>query len=99
MRWRLAILLVAIGFVAPVSAPVEARAADPVVARDTAIHRMWALDGDLVYGRAERGATPKRPWMARFRGRLTRRAASRARAPSSSSRSVISAAIARDARS
>ena len=51
------------------SAPAQAQAADQIVAHDTLILRVWALDGDLVYNR--RGKTlPKRVWMARFRGHL-----------------------------
>ena len=71
MLARLAIALVA-GSVL-VAAPAPAGAADPIVARDTLIQRVWPLDGDLVYRRlADRNPRPKRVWMARFRGRLHR---------------------------
>jgi hypothetical protein len=71
MRARLAIVLVAGIALAAVPAPAPARAADPIIARDTMIQAIWPLGGDLVYLRGEYGKPlPKRRWMARFRGRL-----------------------------
>jgi hypothetical protein len=71
MCFRLATVLVAAGLVAAVSAPREARAADPIVAHDTLIRAIYPLDGDLVYFRAGR-TLPQHVWMARFRGHLRR---------------------------
>jgi hypothetical protein len=73
MLARIAIALVAVGVLAAVASPAPARAADPIVARDTLIQDIWPLDGDLVYQRwAYRKPLPKRLWMARFRGHLHR---------------------------
>src|SRR3954469_16090342 len=72
MRLRSAIALAAIALAAVTSAAREARAADPVVARDTDVYKLYALGGDLVYFRAEPGFIPERAWMARFRGHLHR---------------------------
>jgi hypothetical protein len=73
MPARLSIALVAVGVLAAVPSPAPARAADPIVARDTLIQYIWPLDGDLVYRRlGDRKPLPKRVWMARFRGRLHR---------------------------
>src|SRR3954447_6825400 len=69
MRSRLVIALLAGSLIAAVSPAPAARAADPVVAHDTKISRIFPLDGDLVYFRDVR-PTPKRSWMARFHGRL-----------------------------
>src|SRR5436305_4938060 len=64
-------LLVAAALLAASSAPPQARAADTVVAHDTLIDGIWALNGDLVYSR--RGTTvPERAWMARYRGHMRR---------------------------
>src|SRR4051794_28308689 len=68
MRLRSAIALAAIALAAVTSAAREARAADPVVARDTDVYKLYALDGDLVYLRAQ----PERAWMALAHGRLHR---------------------------
>jgi hypothetical protein len=55
------------------SPPAEARAADQVVAHDTMISSVYALDGDLVYYRRGPKATlPKRVWMRRVGGKLHR---------------------------
>src|SRR4051794_10353510 len=55
------------------SPPTEARAADQVVAHDTMIRLIYALDGDLVYYRLGPKATlPKRVWMRRVGGKLHR---------------------------
>jgi hypothetical protein len=71
VRARLAIVLVAAGLAAAVSAPAQARPADPVLAHDTLIRAIYPLDGDLVYLRAAR-PLPHRVWMARFQGHLRR---------------------------
>ena len=68
MRLRSAIALAAIALAAVTSAAREARAADPVVARDTDVYKLYALDGDLVYLRAQ----PERACMALAHGRLHR---------------------------
>jgi hypothetical protein len=73
MLARLATALVAGSLLAAVSSPAPAHAADPIIAHDTMIQYIWALDGDLVYVRREFGKPlPERVWMARFRGRLHR---------------------------
>ena len=72
MRFRLGIALLATALVALLPAPREARAADPVVVRDTLIYQLYALDGDLLYYRLDPGAMPQRSWMARFHGHLHR---------------------------
>jgi hypothetical protein len=70
MRARLAIALGAVALAAVAwAAPTEARAADPVVARDTLVYKLYALGGDLVYFRA---FIEDRAWMARFHGHLHR---------------------------
>ena len=69
MLARLAIALVAGFALAAASSPASARAADPIIARDTLIQSIWPLDGDLVYYRSVQ-PLPERVWMARFRGRL-----------------------------
>src|SRR4051812_44691724 len=69
MRLRVASLL-AIAILAGLgSASAQARAADRIVAHDTLIGYVWALDGDLVYLRYG-NPDPKRKWMARFHGHL-----------------------------
>jgi hypothetical protein len=68
---RLAIVLATAVLVAVGSPPALARAADAVVAHDTLIRYIWALDGDVVYWRAGKTA-PKRAWMVRFKGHLHR---------------------------
>src|SRR4051794_8955903 len=51
--------------------PAQARAADRVLAHDTQIRVVYALDDDLVYYR--RGKTlPERVWMRRVGGKLRR---------------------------
>lgn len=73
MLARLAIAMVAAGVLAAVSSPAPARAADPIVARDTLIQSIWPLGGDFLYRRLEYGKPlPKRAWMARFRGHVHR---------------------------
>jgi hypothetical protein len=69
MGVRFAIVLVLVSAFAALSAPAQARAADPIIARDTLIQSIWPLDGDLVYYRSVQ-PLPERVWMARFRGRL-----------------------------
>src|SRR4051794_11420007 len=69
MLARLAIVLVAAGLIAAGWSPPQARAADPIIAHDTLITWIGALDGDLVYLRAG-NPYPKRVWMARFQGHL-----------------------------
>jgi hypothetical protein len=69
MRLPLVIALVAAGLVATGAAPAEGRVTDKVIAHDTLIQQIWALDGDLVYVR--RGKTvPERAWMMRYRGHV-----------------------------
>jgi hypothetical protein len=71
MRARFAIVLVLVSAFAALSAPAQARAADPIIARDTLIQSIWPLDGDLVYVRGDFAKPlPEHVWMARFRGRL-----------------------------
>src|SRR3954469_23347851 len=71
MRTRLIIALVVLNALAAAASPAQARAADPIIARDTMIQSIWALGGDLVYHRREFGKPlPARVWMARYRGRL-----------------------------
>src|SRR3954447_10702505 len=48
-----------------------ARAADRPVARDTLIHRVFALDGDLVYTRRYGAQAPSRNWMRWVGGKLS----------------------------
>src|SRR4051794_39029527 len=73
MRLRLVIALLASALIVSGSAPAHARAKDAVVARDTLIHQIWALDGDLIYWRDDPGkAAPQRAWMVRFKGHLYR---------------------------
>jgi hypothetical protein len=71
MSVRLVIVLVAAGLIAAVSSPQDARAADAIVAHDTAISSIYALGGQVVYRRGFE-KSPKRSWMVRFRGRLRR---------------------------
>src|SRR3954451_23047142 len=55
------------------SSPAEARAADQVVAHDTMISSIYALDGDLVYyRRGPKTTLPQRVWMRRVGGKLHR---------------------------
>src|SRR3954468_1303084 len=70
MRFRPALALTAIAVVALSSAPRDARAADPVVARDTDVYKLYALGGDLVYFRRGPGGIPERAWMALVDGHL-----------------------------
>jgi hypothetical protein len=69
MQLRLAIALIAAAVLAFGPSPAHARAKDTVVARDTLIQEIWALDGDLVYWRYG-NSLPQRVWMVRFKGRL-----------------------------
>jgi hypothetical protein len=71
MTVRLVITLVAAGLVAALSSPQDAWAKDAIVARDTAISSIYALDGQLVYRRGL-DKTPKRAWMVRFKRHLRR---------------------------
>jgi hypothetical protein len=68
---RFALVLFTAILVVLASAPAQARGPDTVIARDTMIDSIWALNGDLVYQR--RGSTtPERAWMARYHGHLRR---------------------------
>src|SRR5205085_2939556 len=66
---RLAALLIAASLVA--LAPAPAHASDRVLAHDTLIQHIWALDGDVVYWRWGK-PMPQRAWMVRYHRHLHR---------------------------
>jgi hypothetical protein len=70
---RLLRIAVASGLCAFVlSPPAQARAADTIVAHDTLITAVYALDGDVVYYRRTRAKLPSRAWMRWSGGKLSR---------------------------
>src|SRR4051794_3364840 len=71
MSVRLVTVLIAAGLVAAMSSAQDAWAKDAIVARDTTISSIYALDGQLVYRRGL-DKTPKRAWMVRFKRHLRR---------------------------